>query len=198
VYEARLAAYCARYAVKATREGLPPFPTGQRETPQHREWIALYKAHSRLSRRARGVCERCSDPAAPDSVFCEAHRAVPGSPPVPDTSPSPEDLRRLLKAQKGLCPICTRPLESSGADLLGPDARVGQPKPPDRQRNAHAAATHRDGAASAVHHDPATGKPRALLHTGCSRLVRMAEAAGPATLDRVRAYLRPQPGRTPR
>ena len=50
-YEARLAAYCARYKVTPLATGIPPFPAGRRETEQHREWIALYKAKSRLSRR---------------------------------------------------------------------------------------------------------------------------------------------------
>lgn len=54
-YEARLKAYCVKYAVKPTPAGIPPFPTGQRETPQHRAWLALYKAHSRLARHADGA-----------------------------------------------------------------------------------------------------------------------------------------------
>jgi len=45
----RVHAYCARYHVAPLETGLPPFPSGQRETPQHRAWIALYKAHQRLS-----------------------------------------------------------------------------------------------------------------------------------------------------
>ncbi len=68
-------AYCARYDVVPNSEGLPPFPSGKRETRQHREWIAVYKAHQRLVRRKRGQCERCPAPASPGSVFCEAHRA---------------------------------------------------------------------------------------------------------------------------
>jgi hypothetical protein len=49
---AKIAAYCARYRVGSlTEAGLPPFPTGKRETRQHREWIGLYKALQRLQRR---------------------------------------------------------------------------------------------------------------------------------------------------
>jgi hypothetical protein len=45
----RVADYCARYAVTAYNEsGFPAFPAGQRETPQHREWVVLFKAQSRL------------------------------------------------------------------------------------------------------------------------------------------------------
>jgi len=47
----RLADYCTRYGVTPNDEGLPPFPAGQRETAQHREWMSLYKAHRRLSER---------------------------------------------------------------------------------------------------------------------------------------------------
>jgi len=46
--ENRVAAYCERYGVTPGPTGLPPYPSGQRETPQHREWIAVYKAHRRL------------------------------------------------------------------------------------------------------------------------------------------------------
>jgi hypothetical protein len=73
--EARTREYCRRYGVTASASGLPPFPSGRRETQQHREWMAVYKAHQRLSRRARGECERCAAPASDGSVFCEAHRA---------------------------------------------------------------------------------------------------------------------------
>jgi hypothetical protein len=47
----RTAAYCKRHGVVPNEQGLPPFPAGQRETEQHREWMALYKAHRRLAER---------------------------------------------------------------------------------------------------------------------------------------------------
>ncbi len=47
---ARIQDYCRRYGVTAGPEGLPPFPSGKRETPQHRDWMAVYKAHQRLGR----------------------------------------------------------------------------------------------------------------------------------------------------
>jgi hypothetical protein len=53
----RLADYCARYGVEPNDEGLPPFPAGQRETAQHREWMSLYKAHRRLSDRSPGSAD---------------------------------------------------------------------------------------------------------------------------------------------
>lgn len=73
-YEERLRSYCGRYGVSVTPAGIPPFPSGQRETDQHREWLALYKAHSRLGRvpaadGSCGVCGRLVDPS--DAI---AHR----------------------------------------------------------------------------------------------------------------------------
>lgn len=68
--DARVAAYCARYGV-AAGDGLPPFPAGQRETRQHREWLALYQARQRHSRRvsvaadasaSRAACGVCARP----------------------------------------------------------------------------------------------------------------------------------------
>jgi hypothetical protein len=47
----RIAAYCKRHGVGLNDQGLPPFPAGQRETEQHREWMSLYKAHRRISER---------------------------------------------------------------------------------------------------------------------------------------------------
>jgi hypothetical protein len=45
----RIADYCTRYSVTERNEsGFPIFPAGQRETPQHREWVVLFKALSRL------------------------------------------------------------------------------------------------------------------------------------------------------
>jgi hypothetical protein len=77
---------------------MPPFPSGKRETAQHREWMALYKAQQRMHGRA----------ADPDP------RTV-------------ERVRELLEAQRSRCPICRTPLELSAARLdtaspVSPDA----------------------------------------------------------------------------
>ena len=61
--DARVAGYCARYGVAAV-EGLPPFPAGQRETRQHREWLALYKARQRHSRRVSAAAAASTSSAA--------------------------------------------------------------------------------------------------------------------------------------
>lgn len=62
----RIAAYCSRYGARLTVEGLPAFPSGFRETPRHREWMALYKAFSRLRARSRAA----KDGAVPDDRRC--------------------------------------------------------------------------------------------------------------------------------
>lgn len=162
-YQARLAAYCAKYGVAPTVQGIPPFPAGRRETRQHREWIALYKAHSRLARRSRGQCERCSAPASDGSVFCEAHRADVAARPAPSRAAlhgaSVEDRRRLLRGQDGRCPVCGRTLEVSDA---------------------------------VDHEGHAKGPLRALLHQPCHQLATLAEQAGPEALTRLRSYLWPR------
>ena len=145
LYQERLSVYCKRYRVAPLDTGLPPFPTGQRETPQHKEWISLYKAHQRIGRRDRGQCERCAAPAGPGSVFCEAHRGA-GSKGL-----TAGERHALLEAQGGRCPVCREPVEASA---------------------------------------PVHGS-KALLHPRCHQLAGLAEALGPAALDRLRAYLWP-------
>ncbi len=48
----RVSGYCERYGVRPNPNGLPPFPAGQRETPQHRQWLSVYRAHQRLQRHS--------------------------------------------------------------------------------------------------------------------------------------------------
>ena len=80
-YQARLDAYCARYKVTPLATGIPPFPAGKRETAQHREWISLYKAQSRLARTERaqvegGPCPICGLEIGPADAL--QHSAGPG------------------------------------------------------------------------------------------------------------------------
>jgi hypothetical protein len=107
--QARVAAYCDRYGVAPSAHGLPPFPTGRRETRQHRDWMAVYKVYNRLARRRRGQCERCDAPAGAESVFCDQHRAEAA--PSAGTVASREDRRALLDAQGGRCPICGKSVD---------------------------------------------------------------------------------------
>jgi hypothetical protein len=48
----KVLAYCARYGVSPGPEGLPPFPSGKRESRQHRDWLTVYRAHQRSRQRA--------------------------------------------------------------------------------------------------------------------------------------------------
>lgn len=62
--------YCERYGVSPdVGTGLPPFPSGQRETPQHREWLTCYRALQRLGLRAASA-DAARDAAAAPSVTC--------------------------------------------------------------------------------------------------------------------------------
>jgi hypothetical protein len=119
----RLAAYCARYGVSLNDTGLPPFPAGRRESAQHREWMALYKAHRRfvgprpvssdMARRQellaaqRGRCPICEKPleltdSQIDRSGADAPSADPwGSP--PDVALHP-DCRRLLELARAVGP----------------------------------------------------------------------------------------------
>ena len=107
---ARASAYCRRYGVRPTPERLPPFPAGQRETAQHREWLAIYKLHHRLNRRARGQCERCSSPVSEGSVFCDAHRASAATR-AGEHGATLEERQRLLDMQRSRCPICDQAVD---------------------------------------------------------------------------------------
>lgn len=65
VVRERVADYCARYDVRARNaEGFPIYPTGKRESPQHREWVVLYKTFNRMRARqgARPLPENPNDP----------------------------------------------------------------------------------------------------------------------------------------
>ncbi len=81
--KARIRDYCRRFSVKANAEGFPPFPSGKRETAQHREWMALYRMRRRhataparevrsILATQQGVCRVCGQPLAPpDAILHE-------------------------------------------------------------------------------------------------------------------------------
>jgi hypothetical protein len=59
----RIDAYSRRYKVSTRGPmGLPPYPAGERETPQHRDWMVLYKAISRFRRRQAAL------PSSPERI----------------------------------------------------------------------------------------------------------------------------------
>jgi hypothetical protein len=69
---AKVVTYCERYDVSPVPEGgLPPFPSGKRETRQHREWLTAYRAHQRLLARVAGGA-----PLAPSSDDPEVRCAL--------------------------------------------------------------------------------------------------------------------------
>jgi hypothetical protein len=65
----RIAAYCARYGAELNAEGFPAYPSGFRETPRHREWMALYQAFGRVRARARAA-KGHADPDARRCPIC--------------------------------------------------------------------------------------------------------------------------------
>ncbi len=81
-------AYCERYHVSPGPQGFPPFPSGRRESPQHREWLTVYRALQRLRARsaaipaetsAEGACPVCSRAVNPDGAlaFTRGRRSRP-------------------------------------------------------------------------------------------------------------------------
>lgn len=121
-YAARLADYCARYGAEATDKGFPPYPAGGRETPQHREWIALHRLHDRLARRGRGQCQRCDAPAVEGGLYCEAHLAAASA------GLNPAQLEEVHAAQGRLCPVCEKPVEILESRLFERRASGGEPQ----------------------------------------------------------------------
>jgi hypothetical protein len=82
---ARVAAYCERYGVAVKPDGLPPFPSGRRETRQHREWLALYRARRRADQRRAAASAEA--PTAPATTSDQA----PASCPVCGSGIAPQD-----------------------------------------------------------------------------------------------------------
>jgi len=87
VLSQRIADYCTRYGVTARNEaGFPAFPAGQRETPQHREWVVLFKAQSRLRdagprdlRNALLVSQGGRCPVCTEELPADGGAVVPGA-----------------------------------------------------------------------------------------------------------------------
>ena len=81
----RIDAYCARYGVrKRPSDGLPPYPAGERESRQHREWIVLFKAVSRFRKRQAAL------PSSPERA--EALKAQKARCPICLAAVGPEDV----------------------------------------------------------------------------------------------------------
>jgi hypothetical protein len=100
----RIDAYCARYKVRCKPDGLPPYPAGERESPQHREWIVLYRTVSRFRRRLQGL------PASPERV--SALKAQEGRCPI------------CLADVAGDGTIAEQPLPGATMTILHPDCNA--------------------------------------------------------------------------
>jgi len=97
----KVLAYCERYHVSPRPEGLPPFPSGKRETRQHREWLTVYRALQRLRARSSGavdsraLCPLCARAArAGESVSAR----LPGRRTQSGLHPGCAELLRLAAA----------------------------------------------------------------------------------------------------
>ena len=102
---AKVLAYCERYGVSPGPEGAPPFPTGQRETRQHRDWLTVYRALQRFERRAaaasadapdRLACPVCARPIEPGLAVPYARRTRSARP--VSLHPSCAELARLAES----------------------------------------------------------------------------------------------------
>jgi hypothetical protein len=112
----KVLAYCERYQVSPGPEGLPPFPSGRRETRQHREWLTVYRAHQRWLRRSATASASSSATSTGGSaqVVC----------PICER-PLQRDLAILRRAGKVAQPVALHPTCAELARLaetVGPDA----------------------------------------------------------------------------
>jgi hypothetical protein len=111
--QARVLAYCKRHGVSPGPQGLPPFPSGQRETRQHREWLTVYRALQRFERRAAAAALA----AAPDA----ARLACPiCARPIEPGLPVPYARRTKGARAASLHPSCAEMARL--AEALGPQA----------------------------------------------------------------------------
>ena len=102
-------AYCERYGVSPGSEGLPPFPSGRRESLQHREWLTVYRALQRLKARSAGVRDETT---------------AKGSCPVCSRAVSPQDAVAFQRAGRSRSATLHRDCAELArlAEKTGPDA----------------------------------------------------------------------------
>src|SRR5687768_13833711 len=78
--EERIADYCKRYQVtEKNQAGFPVFPAGLRETPQHREWVALYQLFNRARKRSGEPGSRDAAARVEGCPVCLQPSRPPGS-----------------------------------------------------------------------------------------------------------------------
>ena len=111
---AKVIAYCERYGVSPVPEGLAPFPSGKRETRQHREWLTVYRAQRRLKARASGA-QVTTASSGPDTTCPLCARAVSSQEAVPFARAGRrQSFRHLHRA----CADLLRTAESVGPDTI--------------------------------------------------------------------------------
>jgi hypothetical protein len=110
--QAKVEAYCKRYDVPVGPEGLPPFPTGKRETRQHREWLTVYRALQRSRQRTASAAPPAEAVPVPLCPIC-AH-------PLEAALSVPYPRRTRAARQVPLHPRCADLVRL--AESLGPNA----------------------------------------------------------------------------
>jgi hypothetical protein len=112
---AKVVTYCERYDVSPVPQGLPPFPSGKRETRQHREWLTVYRAQQRLMARVAGEAPLVGSPGDPEATCPLCTRAVSSEEAVPFARTGRR--RRLWQMHAG-CADLLRSAEGAGPDTV--------------------------------------------------------------------------------
>jgi hypothetical protein len=113
---AKVVAYCERHGVSPVpANGVPPFPSGQRETPQHREWLTVYRAHQRMKARASSDAPTTTSAGGLDATCPLCTRAVSPEEAVPFARIG---RRRRWRHLHGACADLLRTAESVGPDTV--------------------------------------------------------------------------------
>jgi len=112
----RVLAYCRRYGVSPGAEGLPPFPTGKRETRQHREWLTVYRAHRRSLLRAAQGDEGDDGPPPSECPLCRRPLTADPGVPYARAAPGARPQRRTSLLHAGCADLARQ------AEALGPEA----------------------------------------------------------------------------
>jgi hypothetical protein len=110
----KVLAYCERYDVSPGPEGLPPFPSGRRESLQHREWLTVYRALQRFKARSAGAAGE----TAPEGSCPVCSRAVDSD----DAVPFPRGGRSRPAKLHRACAELARLAEKAGPEAV---ARLG-------------------------------------------------------------------------
>ena len=112
---AKVLTYCERYGVSPVPEGLPPFPSGKRETRQHREWLTVYRARQRLLARVADAAPLVTSSGDLEVSCALCTRAVSSDAAVPFARAGRRGRRWSLHAG---CADLLRRAEDAGPDTV--------------------------------------------------------------------------------